>query len=59
MYTKKNFILNLVTAFIWLMAGVASIIVQGKYAGICFVACIVFIYLAVISYKRWKGEKND
>ena len=59
MYTKKNFILNLVTALIWLMAGIASIVLQGKYAGICFIAFIVFIYLAVLSYKRWKGDKND
>ena len=59
MYTRKNFILNLITAFIWLMAGIASLIVQGQYAGICFIACIVFIYLAVISYKRWKADKKN
>ncbi len=56
---KKNFILNLVTAFIWLFAGVASLILQGKYAGICFITCIVFGYLAVTWYKRWKAQDHN
>lgn len=59
MNSKRNFILNVVTAFIWLIAGIASAILQGKYAGSCFIACIVFGYLAVNSYKRWKAEDDD
>ena len=59
MNSKRNFVLNVVTAFIWLVAGIASVIMHGNYAGPCFMACIVFAYLAVNSYKRWKVENND
>lgn len=53
---KRNFILNLVTAFIWLVAGIACVVLNGKYTVICFVACIVFGYLSVTWYKRWKAQ---
>ena len=59
MDSKRNFILNVGTAFIWLVAGIASVIMHGNYAGPCLMACIVFAYLAVNSYKRWKAENND
>lgn len=59
MDSKRSFILNVVTAFLWLVAGTASVILQGNYAGPCFIAFIVFAYLAVNSYKKWKAENND
>lgn len=59
MKSKRNFILNVVTAFIWLVAGIASVTLQGNQAGPCFMACIMFAYLAVNSYKKWKAENND
>ena len=59
MNSKKSFILNMVTSFIWLVAGIASVILRGNYAGPCFIACIVFAYLAVNSYRKWKTEDKD
>ncbi len=56
-YNKKNFILNTITTVIWLAAGIASFILNGKYAYMCFIAAIVFGYLAVTWYKRWKSGK--
>ncbi len=56
MDTKKNFIINLVTALIWLIAGVASLVLQSKYAPMCFIACVIFGYLTVTWFKKWKDE---
>ncbi len=44
-----------------LVAGIKlfSVILQGSYAGPCFIACIVFSYLAVSSYRKWKTEDKD
>ncbi len=57
--SKKAFILNMITTLIWLAAGIASVILHGKYIEICFIACILFGYLAVDSYKKWKTEDNN
>ena len=56
---KKNFIMNLVTALIWLIAGIACLILQSRYAPMCFIACIVFGYLTVAWYKKWKAEGDE
>jgi hypothetical protein len=57
--TKKTFIINLVTTLIWLIAGVTNLVLQGKYAPMCFIACIVFGYLTVNWYKKWKAEQGE
>ncbi|MCR5509168.1 MAG: hypothetical protein K6F34_10825 [Lachnospiraceae bacterium] len=59
MSAKNGFILNLITSLIWLAAGIFSIVIQGRYAGMCFTGFIIFGYMTITSYKRWKAEKND